>query len=1138
MAINGELGVGANPRQRIVRERRQYNKWAASQTLEDYALRYTAEKARKRGAFVIASTALGAISFLACEAIGGSLTLQFGFTNTMWAIVVVCALMFVIGLPIATYSARYGLDIDLLTRGAGFGYMGSTITSLIYASFTFLLFSIEASIMSQALHMVTGMPLWLAHLLSALVVIPIAIYGISLISRVQMWTQPVWLVLQLAPLAWLLLYRRDEIGGLTSFGGAHGSAYGGFNISLFAIAASTLLSLLPQIGEQADYLRFLPDRRRVGAWRWWSALLTTGPGWVFMGGLKLAAGGLLAYFVLHKGVPADEAAQPVQMFFVAFREMLGSPTTALVLTGIFIVTCQIKINVTNAYAGSIAWSNFFSRLTHAHPGRVVWLVFNVLLALLLMEIGIVRVIEGILVLYANFAVGWIGALTADLVINKPLKLSPSFIEFKRAHLYDINPVGVGSMLASIIISSAAFFGVFGPLPQVLSPFIGFGVAFALAPLIAWATDGRYYLARQPGGLPEGQHEIRCVICENRFERSDMAMCPAYSGPICSLCCTLEARCHDICKEDSRFGQQIARFLNAILPQRVGESVRLTSIGQFLGILFLFSVAIGCLLSFIYWQYVTAAPESRDIIANTLWIVFLSLLIISGVASWLLVLAHESRNAALGESARQTAMLMDEIEAHERTDAALQQAKETAEAANEAKSRFVVGISHEIRSPLNSIYGYAQLLERESGAPPQGAVRIIRRSAEHLSNLVDGLLDISKIESGHLRLSRDRIRLPEFLEQIVDMFRPQALAKDIDFRWERPARLPAFVHTDQKRLRQLLINLLSNAIKFTERGHVAFTLRYRSQVAEFEITDTGIGIRAEDLDAIFQPFERGGMPAARAAPGAGLGLAITRVLVQIMGGEITVRSEPGAGSTFTVRLLLSDAQGTAEEPVERRRVVGYAGRRQRVLIVDDDPTHLDLLLQPLRRLGFEVHAARDGESGLELASRLAPDLVTLDIALPGIDGWEVARRLRSGGATTRIVMVSANAHDYRAGGDGDAPHDAFLMKPWDFDFLLERLGEVLHLDWLYADDAQAGDEPRPPSAAMPATFLRHVDELRRLGRMGHVRAIEARLREIAQGERAHAAYVARLQRLIANFDLKAYMTLLDETPSDAPPDAAP
>ena len=209
--------------------------------------------------------------------------------------------------------------------------------------------------------------------------------------------------------------------------------------------------------------------------------------------------------------------------------------------------------------------------------------------------------------------------------------------------------------------------------------------------------------------------------------------------------------------------------------------------------------------------------------------FLSLLVLSGVAAWIIVLAHESRRAAEAESARQTAMLMEEIEAHHRTDAALQRAKEIAEAANLAKTRYLVGISHEIRTPLNSIFGYAQLLERSSARLADNAVRVIRRSAEHLSNLIDGLLDISRIENGLLRLNRDKVQLAEFLDQLVDMFRLQAAAKGINFHYQRPPHLPPYVHTDQKRLRQILINLLSNAIKYTEAGHASLIVRYRSQV---------------------------------------------------------------------------------------------------------------------------------------------------------------------------------------------------------------------------------------------------------------------------------------------------------------------
>ena len=188
-------------RQRIIPSRRDYNRWVADQTLEDYALRFTAISARRWPISAVANTALGATSFLALEAIGAVITLRYGFANAAAAILVGAVLIFLTALPIAIGAARHGLDIDLLTRGAGFGYIGSTVTSLIYASFTFLFFGIEASILAVALQDCLGIPQWLGQLLAALVVIPVVTGGITLISRFQRWTQPLWLLLNILPFA-------------------------------------------------------------------------------------------------------------------------------------------------------------------------------------------------------------------------------------------------------------------------------------------------------------------------------------------------------------------------------------------------------------------------------------------------------------------------------------------------------------------------------------------------------------------------------------------------------------------------------------------------------------------------------------------------------------------------------------------------------------------------------------------------------------------------------------------------------------------------------------------------------------------------------------------------------------------------
>src|SRR5437899_4743468 len=185
--------------QRIVRVRRSYNQWVANETLEDYALRFTAKKARRWSAARVANTAIGAISFLALEAIGGSITINYGFPNAAAAILIVGAIIFLTCVPIAYYACRYGVDIDLLTRGAGFGYIGSTVTSLIYASFTFLFFAIEAAIMSLALELWFGLPLFLGYVASSVVVVPLVTHGITFISRLQLWTQPIWIILHVLP---------------------------------------------------------------------------------------------------------------------------------------------------------------------------------------------------------------------------------------------------------------------------------------------------------------------------------------------------------------------------------------------------------------------------------------------------------------------------------------------------------------------------------------------------------------------------------------------------------------------------------------------------------------------------------------------------------------------------------------------------------------------------------------------------------------------------------------------------------------------------------------------------------------------------------------------------------------------------
>ena len=1121
-------------RQRIIPVRREYNRWVADQTLEDYALRFTAKSARRFSSTRISHTAIGAISFLALEAIGGTITLSYGTTNAFFAIIAAAVAMLVVGLPISRYAIRHGVDIDLLTRGASFGYIGSTVTSLIYASFTFMLFAIEASIMTGALKLAFGIPPWIGYIISAVVVIPLVIYGVRLISRFQLVTQPFWIVLNILPFLFIAFLDWEKFDLWRSFAGidhSNGEVAGAapFNLLEFGAASAVILALMPQIGEQVDFLRFLPAEGQR-KWRHRVAVFLAGPGWVVLGVPKLLAGSFLAVLTLSTGIPAQEAADPAHMYLAAFGYMIPNDTAALLLMAAFVVVSQLKINVMNAYAGSLAWSNFFSRLTHSHPGRVVWLIFNVAIALLLMELGIYRLLEATLGIFSIIAMSWLCTISADLFINKPLGLSPPGIEFKRAHLYDINPVGLGAMGGSAAIALAAHLGLFGSVMASLSTYLTL-IAFLLSPAIAYATNGKFYLARKPRHSWKRLASITCSICEHPFEPEDMAWCPAYAAPICSLCCSLDSRCHDMCKPNARLHAQVGAVAKAVLPQTVVAKLT-TRLGRYALAATLSISVIGAILAMIAYQVGLAAPANAEVIYSTIIIVFFVFAIIAGVVSWFYVLAHDSRVVAEEESSRQNTLLLREIAAHKKTDAALQQAKETAEAANRAKSRYVVGLSHELRTPLNAVLGYAQILERDETipAPRQSAIKVIKRSADHLSGLIDGLLDISKIEAGRLQVYSNEINIQDFLDQIVDMFSLQAQAKGLQFEHERARSLPLYVRTDEKRLRQILVNLLSNAIKFTDAGTVRFDVAYRSQVATLTVTDTGRGIPEKDQTRIYEPFQRGEADTVKPMPGLGLGLTITRLLTNTLGGEISVASTEGEGSTFRVRLMLAAADRPSTAPSPARRIVSYSGPRRTIVVVDDNEDHRDLMRELLVPMDFVVLTAASGPDCLTLIEGVRPDLFLVDISMPGMSGWDLVTKLRDGGQTAPIVMLSANI------GDGSVAtaegHNDAIGKPVDMRQLSDRLPVHLRLTWVYESDQAATAIPSPAKLVSPGE--NHLHDLLRLGEIGYLRGIETKLADLAQTEE-YRPFAAELGTYVQAFDFDGYMTFLNrfigETPTD-------
>jgi purine-cytosine permease-like protein len=519
-------------------------------TKEDFSLRYAPAWFRSWNPSKVALTALGALSAMALWSESGSFALSSGFGNASLGFVLSCLICGLVAIPIGYYIARYNLDIDLLTRGAGFGYLGSTVTSLVYATFTIIYLAFEGAIMAQALTLLTHLDIHISYVVVSLAMIPLVVYGMKFSSKLQAWTSPVWAALTVAAIV-AVLTTPHAISHMTSFGNAKAHASGVNGIAALTVLSvlSANLSLASQIGEQGDYLRFMPDLTRRNRRSWMAAMLFGGPGFVLIA-MVAWFGGLLLSGYAAQSIGEDQANVPVQMFDQAFGRIFGHGTFTLVLAALFVILSQVKINVMNAYSGSLSWSNFFSRILHRHPGRVVWLLLQIGIGLVVMELGVFDAITVVLGIYSNVAIAWIGCLTSDLIINKKLlKLSPPVIEFRRAYLYNINPVGFGSMLIAAAVAMIAHFGVFGRVLAESSALVSLVLALVLPPVIAALTKGRYYLARRPE-LPEDAHEQPCVRCGQSFDAIDLADCPFMRGVICSLCCSTHGSCHDACKKSS------------------------------------------------------------------------------------------------------------------------------------------------------------------------------------------------------------------------------------------------------------------------------------------------------------------------------------------------------------------------------------------------------------------------------------------------------------------------------------------------------------------------------------------------------------------------------------------------------------
>ena len=412
-----------------------------------------------------------------------------------------------------------------------------------------------------------------------------------------------------------------------------------------------------------------------------------------------------------------------------------------------------------------------------------------------------------------------------------------------------------------------------------------------------------------------------------------------------------------------------------------------------------------------------------------------------------------------------------IQQIQQTNKKLKQAKETAEVANHAKDQFLANISHELKTPLNSIIGNSKLIQKNLAQSNSLAenqsnlvkwLTIINQSGEYLLSLIDEILDFAKTKAHKVQLSPSVISLETFLQDIVWSSESKAAAKNIEFKYETSGDLPINIYVDDQRLRQILFNLLDNAIKFTEQGKVTLKVsqidrsqtndsHIKSQVTlRFTIIDSGVGIAYQDLNNIFQPFEQAGELAARGF-GTSLGLAICQQLIDLMGGKLMVSSKLNQGSRFWFDLVLSEIKVTSEiEPDTVTEISGYQGQQQTILVVDDTTTSRILFVDLLEPLGFKVMTAKNGQQALQIASQNKPDLILTDLFMPIRTGFTLISELRKkiDFETTPIIAISASSFEQVEKQSRAVGCDNFLTKPIDDVKLLNLIGKYLNLEWIY------------------------------------------------------------------------------------------
>ncbi|MDX2215180.1 MAG: PAS domain-containing protein [Oculatellaceae cyanobacterium bins.114] len=480
------------------------------------------------------------------------------------------------------------------------------------------------------------------------------------------------------------------------------------------------------------------------------------------------------------------------------------------------------------------------------------------------------------------------------------------------------------------------------------------------------------------------------------------------------------------------------------------------------------------------------------------------------------------------------------------EAALQQAKESAEAANRAKSSFLAGMSHELRTPLNAILGFAQIMQRDAGinAEQKRNLEIINRSGEHLLGLINSVLDLSKIEAGHLELNENSFDLLNLIQTVDAMLQIRATLKGIQLNVELDPDVPHVIIADPGKLRQILINLIGNAIKFTDVGSVTLRVKRSSSTSldhkpishcslRFEIQDTGVGIAANDIDRIFEAFEQTSS-GKKLTEGTGLGLTLSRKFVELMGGSISVSSVLNQGSTFGFDIVVEVGDTLQEQPTQSDRlVIGLSQHRDtyRILAVDDQPENRELLVKLLEPIGFLVKTAANGEEAIALWQDWHPHLILMDIRMPVLNGMEATEHIRLQEQTanhsshTQIIALSASVFQADRDRALTLGCDGFLKKPFRSNELLDKLAHYLDLHYIYADQdsPEISTQPFNFATAFKTVPPSWVEQLHQVTSTGDDVAIMNLLSQLSNN---HSQLTTELSHLAQRFEFDRILSILE------------